>query len=305
MFKTVDEIINFLNDENKVEDIRTSIGFSDSNKIWNEEKYNRRSNIGDLMEQINTLKPKDQNQWYSYYLDTSRKDNNNFSRARSINELNKISKNFQKSLEENNIHVSEDEAQKYVLIRTMYETYVGYQREENTINRLQKFLGNEFKIEKADRDVDTKYNIDIFAINTKTNEQIIGFQIKSEQFQTAYHNNIRQDVTEENEQGFKEYLNDRGVPSIFIFADKNGKINDGVLDYVDFKVELAYSFKEFLKENDTFAFDRLSDRELKKIEREINEIRRNDEPVSKEWDVFVKNERKLNRHLFGYKEQER
>lgn len=234
---TKEDIINFLKDRDGVEEIRRSQDFKISNDIWNEEHLNSSKSIGSLMKQISYIHPKSEEEWYNYYLSPDKTKPLQI-RGRDVDELNNIAKRLYDAMEERGHPITSEQAFQFVGIRTMYETYIGYEREIKTVEFLQEKLGDGYQIIDTSREDDVYRSADRIICDAEGNK-LYGIQIKSEGFQRTLESGQKEYVRKENEEGFERFFDKYGVKAGFCFSSKDGELSqhnlNNLLDQLEFQ----------------------------------------------------------------------
>lgn len=219
-------IHEILVDELFINKIRHSKYFSETNiKSWNEGKFNSRKSIGPLMIMIKLCQPKNIHEWINYYL----------TNGKSVDELHDIAYRFKDYTNNKcSFYMSNEEAYIYVLIRVIYETFIGYQRETNTIYNLQNVLdgykiGNSqdaINIFDSDIDLDYKFSVDCLLI--KDNKAIAGIQIKSDTYKYGANDKIK-NMNYNKQHMFTEKY---GLPVFYAYASKDGSISNDIISEI-------------------------------------------------------------------------
>lgn len=206
------------------EKIRNSFLFKKSNKIWNDEKLNSRMNIGSLMHLINTMQPSTLEEWINMYFESGKKYENlllnhkyaNYKEfGRSPKQLEIIATKLMEAINEQGYDINFNLAYKYVLIRVLYETWIGYSRERITLKKLQESFPNLI-IRHTDQEIDSCMAVD-FEVLTKGNKLLLGIQVKSPR--------IRKQTMDLNLAKNKKYIKKYNVDVFYLIEDNNELIN--------------------------------------------------------------------------------
>lgn len=203
--------------------IRTSAMFRRSNKFWNLYGYNSRASIGHLMKLINQMKPISLEDWIYDYLDSG-KDyekllKNNIKAdpseyGRSKYQLKQIASDFHQDLVLNGFRIDYETTYQYVLIRVLYETWIGYSRERHVLNVLRKIYP-QFTIRHADPIIDIEMAVDFEIL--KGDKLLLGVQVKS--------NNISEKTLKSNRIKNTRYTSQFGA-NVFYLIYHDGQIEN-------------------------------------------------------------------------------
>lgn len=180
------------------------------NNIINNYGLNRINIVGNLMEIIYIVKPKDLNDWKEYYIKFLKENNRE----------DKIKENI-KSLCER-ICYNQDLVWECLMLRCIDKTYDGYKREIQARDYLIKLTGME--VIKTDQSIDRKYAVDYIIDNR------LGIQIKS----ISYFESNNPKITEDKNRNkilYNKFKNDFGFEVIEIgFNDNQVNYNKDLLN---------------------------------------------------------------------------
>ena len=153
--------------ENEIKTKKEDLDFllKETNKLWNSCNCSSVDKIGSLVIAIMESKCKTYDQWEDYF----------FNKLNGQEKVIFMYKEFGKILKENNIECTQQELIDLILIRTLYETWIGYKAEEET----KKWLSSQEEVigvRKSTPNHDYEQAID-FVVFLKNNVQI-GVQVK-------------------------------------------------------------------------------------------------------------------------------
>ena len=234
-------------DIEKVENIRKKAKFSKTNNNgWNARNkgggFNAPKNIGYVMRLIKDIRPATIQEWVEGYFRSGQQRNIADSKTdgRTVTEIKELSLAFKEECFRHGIKLSDEEAFDYSIIRVLYETYLGYTREMNTINNLDKemnkigygatadidsitFKRNEAEMEEEHLDFD--YAIDAFIIDDQRNA-VAGIQIKSMKWKEG---SVHPGVIMTNHKKMEAFSESTGLPAYFIYSSTTGDIDEDSL----------------------------------------------------------------------------
>ena len=162
-----------LYNKRKREELRNSLIFKMTNKIWNDCKLNNTSNIGCLMFLIRNGKCNTFEEWEKYYFSSgelrakqlqNKSNNINIKKldceyGRTHDELLEISKILQA-----NTNLDLKTAYNFVYIRVIDETWIGYHRELQAFQKIESYISKNYDstytIKNVDYYKDLHYAID-------------------------------------------------------------------------------------------------------------------------------------------------
>lgn len=139
--------------------------------------------------------------------------------GRTPEELNRIADFFYQEIH-HKYPITPSLSKKYVRIRVIDETFIGFQREIKTIDYLRRRYPNCI-VREATSDLDSLYAIDCEIYNGQT--LLIALQIKSPKYlhsKNSFINSVKQVNKRKNENYNKTF----GVPVLYLFATSNGFI---------------------------------------------------------------------------------
>lgn len=205
------------------EAIRVSTMFRRSNKFWNMYGYNSRASIGHLMKLINQMRPVSLEDWIYSYLDSGKEyerllkagakvDPSDYGRSKY--QLKQIASDFHQDLLNNNFRIDYETTYQYVLIRVLYETWIGYSRERHIFNVLKSFF-NTYEVRHADPIVDIEMAVDFEIL--KNGKLLLGIQAKG--------NNTSPTTLKLNQRKNKRYTSQYGA-EVFYLVYNEGKIEN-------------------------------------------------------------------------------
>lgn len=231
-----------LYNKRKREELRNSLVFKMTNKIWNDCRLNNTNNIGCLMFLIKDGECNTFEEWEKHYFASGElrskllqsKSNNintkklNCEYGRTHDELLEISKILQA-----NTNLDLKTAYNFVYIRVIDETWIGYDRELKAFQDIERYLSKNYNsiysIKNVDYYTDVHYAID-FEIY-KDNKLIVGIQLKSVYYkkdsssilaETKSFNNIK------NEKYYKLFK----VPVMYLYTKDGNIVNLEELDFL-------------------------------------------------------------------------
>lgn len=206
--------INF----NNVREVRHSMKFRLSNDVWNQYRFNSSKNVGKLMHLINEINPNNMSEWIRGYFNSGKvyqdlldngEEPNPKQYGRTKHFLKKLASKFQKALLANCINVTFEEAYEYVLIRVLYETWIGYRRERKALEMLTKTFP-ECEVKHTSDKVDALMAVD-YELFSHDGKRIVGIQVKGKHASKA--------VLEENCERNTMYTQEYGVGVVFAIID--------------------------------------------------------------------------------------
>lgn len=193
---------NIIYDEERLISVRNTKEFSCTNRIWNILHFNSRQNVGHLMALINNCNPKSYKEWVNYYL---------LYRSKEYNESQLFHSLIHKFADA--ARISNENSYKFIIIRVLYETWIGYQRESKTMTILAGFAKKNglFALKSSDLD-DIHKSIDY--VLCYRGRPVLNIQAKSEKFLNTVNNAILenisckqvQDYSLNKKQLYEEYL---------------------------------------------------------------------------------------------------
>lgn len=239
-------------------DLRNTLNFKKTNKIWNDLNLNQAWCIGYLMQLCKNSKASSFDEWESYYFESGRLRaikisvipvfkkqilmdrkvylNNNLYKidmlskqekrlnthmGRTREDLFEIARDLFKGVKNSGISdISLEDCENYVYIRVIDETWIGIQREINTKESLQKLLKG-YEIKDVSLRIDVKYAVDFEVY--KNNKLILALQVKSKKYQLDKKEAL---IKTKNFNNLKnsEYTKINKVPVIDVFSDFSGYI---------------------------------------------------------------------------------
>lgn len=149
----------------------------------------------------------------------------NLNHGRTLEELKELAHAFYHTLQEIGHHdiLSIKELETFVYIRTIDETYIGHQREVNTIRTLQQMYPRLF-FRKTRADIDRRYAIDVEVLDNRL-QLIGGFQIKSDHFAKGKSEAMKK-AQNYNSKKHITYTKRFGVPAAFLCSSTDGRISN-------------------------------------------------------------------------------
>lgn len=207
----------------RAEVIRSSVLFRRSNKIWNKYGFNSRANIGHLMKLINEVQPKNLNDWIIRYLESGKeyedllKHNiqaNPCNYGRTKYQLKRIASDFHEELAYQGYNIDFETTYEFVLIRVLYETWLGYSRERHVFNVL-KSVYPHLEIRHADPIIDIEMAVDFEVL--KNGKLLLGIQVKS--------NNVSTETIKMNQRKNARYTSQYGA-DVFYVVYYDGRIQN-------------------------------------------------------------------------------
>lgn len=237
---------------NDIKEIRGTQLFKSTNRVWNDCKLNHTFRIGNLMYLYKKSKcnnPKDFELWYfkdgirriEYIKNLSKskqecllsfKNNNkllsekeidiNKFQGRTVEEINSLINEFQKSLKKENIIIDFETVKKFVYLRIFYETHLGTMREVNTINKLKLTFPN-LLFKRTSPKFDIKYCVDVEIY--QNNKLLCGLQIKSIKYKNS-NLGILEKTKRYNQRKNENYKRKTGCPLLYVYSKEDGTIED-------------------------------------------------------------------------------
>lgn len=209
--------VNFLN----AEEVRNSSLFRHSNKYWNMYGYNSRANIGHLMKIINKMRPISLDDWVHDYTQSGKEYERLLKKGstldpaeygRSESQLRTIASDFRKDLMAHGLRIDFDTAYRFVLIRVLYETWIGYSREKRVYNMLKTAFNGAYEVRHTEPSIDIEMAVDFEVL--KDGQLILGLQVKG--------NNSSEATLKMNKRKNARYISQYGVPVFYVSCSRTG-----------------------------------------------------------------------------------
>lgn len=249
-------IFNYEVNYNKAESIRNTKYFKKTNVIWNKHNLNSSYFLGNLMCLIqlsNAKSPKEFEEWYLkdgeqrdlFLLTIPKKIKeilNNITLPKKttikstyyqINTKHGRTKKYLQDLtycfynlilkEHPDWDINIIDVKNFVYIRIFYETYLGYQRENLTLKKLQ-YLYPYLTFVKTNEDFDIKYAVDVEVYSNK--ELICGLQIKSLKHKSLNKKTVLHNTKKLNNKKNTNYKRDYQKDVYYVFSEINGCIDN-------------------------------------------------------------------------------
>ena len=159
--------VQIRNSESEIKTKKENLDFllKETNKLWNSCNCSSIDKIGSLVIAIMESKCKSYNEWEDYF----------FSKLNGQEKVISMYTSFSKVLKENNIKCTTQDIIDLILIRTLYETWIGYKAEEET----KKWLSSQEEVIGVRKSTPKQYyeQAIYFIVFIKNNVQI-GVQVK-------------------------------------------------------------------------------------------------------------------------------
>lgn len=225
--------------------VRETKEFKSTNWIWNNLELNKATQIGRLTYLFKLSGATNFLEWQNFYFNSGHfrlkelarlskscnienqnekvKELNN-TMGRTKKELNELGYILYKELKRSNhpYYISLDNCKLYVHIRVIDETFLGMQRELNTIKKLNTKLC-KFEVVATDYHVDVKYAVDCEIISN--GQLVCGIQIKSSTYLKSNNTSIRE-TKKCNLDKNRKYSNLYKVPVFYVYSDTYGNIQN-------------------------------------------------------------------------------
>lgn len=193
------------------EKLRRNPKYFSTNAAWNKSGVNNPKNIGYLMPKISKLSPDSFEKWEKFFL----------SEIANENKLRKYEKVFREYLDET---YEKEDVFSYVVCRLIYETYIGWYREEKTVKDFLDFMierGYHVKARVLNGKDDNRYAVDrIISINGK---DIFAIQVKSETYMESTRD-VLMETKRKNKEKNKRFEERFCIPVFYLVYDKKEKI---------------------------------------------------------------------------------
>ncbi len=162
-------------DRNFIENIKRSKKFRDTNIIFNQNHFNSFQLNGGMMSIINNFKPVSLEQFSDYYLQY---------RITNFHEQRPFDLYVQRFSEL--AQISLNDAYLYAWIYIVYNTYLGYSRENACKTKLcHRF----FKVVHTNKAMDNGFAVDYLCYN-ESNQLVAAYQVKPQSYFTGIANNV-------------------------------------------------------------------------------------------------------------------
>ena len=219
--------------KNERDEIRNTKAFAESNKPWNDYNLNRTANIGAVMSLIKDSKATTFEEWESYYLQTGAQRAAKMKKWVGKEEFWKLAKNCGRTTDDllevaqefsSKTNIPLEIAYNYVYIRVIDETWIGYERELNALNRIKELckLYPNLTASGVDSFTDTEYAVD-FEIRQK-DTIVLGIQLKSTKYRDSKMKAV-DEVKVINKAKNAKYTKKFGAEVLYLYVEDNKIVN--------------------------------------------------------------------------------